>query len=238
MPRPLAPEAEAARGTDVNYKSLALYGLLASACYWSKDPNERGTSSTGQTPAQTDQTPSDQKTPASQDGQKPKDTVRDPVGTPTSKAKVFATRATYKGNFGGLVGADAKCMQAAPNAGFSGRFVAFLSTSSQSAASRITSNGPWVNTKGEELFGASASAWTGFPKVPIRYDESGQMQMPGYWTGSAQGSIAAPETCNNWSEDRAEGQTGTPSWSDKLWVTAALSTPCDFEHGLLCVELR
>ena len=151
---------------------------------------------------------------------------------------MFITRATYTGNLGGVLGADAKCRQAAQNAGLKGLFVAFLSDSTHSAASRIAGNGPWVNMKGEELFGAAASSWTGFPKTAIRYDESGNWQMTDYWTGSKQGSIPASNTCENWFSEEPEGQVGTGSWADKLWVTSALGIPCDFERALLCAEIR
>ena len=60
-----------------------------------------------------------------------------PSPTPAPK-RVFVTSTTYKGNLGGLAGADAKCQTRANAASLGGTWKAWLSDSTTSAASRLT----------------------------------------------------------------------------------------------------
>jgi hypothetical protein len=58
--------------------------------------------------------------------------------------RVFVTSTTYTGNLGGLLGADAKCQERAEAVDLPGTYMAWLSDSSASPASRFTwSPGPY-----------------------------------------------------------------------------------------------
>ena len=66
---------------------------------------------------------------------------------PTGHNIVFVTSIEYDGNLGGLGGADAACQSRAAFAGLPGTYVAWLSTPTVSAHSRIQGRG-WVRRDG------------------------------------------------------------------------------------------
>jgi|GEM_PF-2868827 len=66
--------------------------------------------------------------------------------------RVFATSQLWKGNLGGLNGADAKCQAAADNAGLGGTWKAWLSTSTVDAKDRIT-DGMYVRAREVRVWG-------------------------------------------------------------------------------------
>lgn len=205
--------------------SALLFLSLSTACYWDKDPGSVSTPN-----------PSS----GNNGGTTAQDAGKTAVSTSNSSnpAKVFVTRATYKGNLGGIVGANDKCRQAASNAKLSGMFVAFLSADTGSALSRISGKGPWVNMVGQTIFSDTPSSWSGFPASSLDYDEYGQpASPPDYWTGSAQGGTSSGLTCSGWSSTSARGTMGTGVWTDSKWISS-MDMSCNFEMSLLCVELR
>lgn len=133
---------------------------------------------------------------------------------------VTSTNPGTGGNFGGIAGADAHCAALAEAAGVTGKtWHAYLSTSSENARDRIGA-GPWVNAKGETiaesvdaLHGANnltkATALNEMGEVVNgRGDEPNRHDI---LTGSMpDGTVAAGQTCEDWSSDAAEavGMTG------------------------------
>ena len=62
--------------------------------------------------------------------------------------KLFITTGSYKGDLGGLEGADKKCMQEAGKLGFTGNYIAFLGDDSISAKERITKPSIFIKAEG------------------------------------------------------------------------------------------
>jgi trimeric autotransporter adhesin len=61
---------------------------------------------------------------------------------------VFVTSTTYRGDLGGLAGADQKCATLASAAGLTGTYQAWLSTSTTKAASRLAGARGWTRVDG------------------------------------------------------------------------------------------
>src|SRR5262249_25298259 len=129
--------------------------------------------------------------------------------------RVFVTSTTYDGNLGGLAGADAKCAARAAAAGLSGTYKAWLSSSTTSAASRLThATVPYKRTDGVTV----ANNWTdltdGALAVQISHDEFGhEVDAAGFvWTGTANdGSNLGGPPCCDWTCNLSEGVIGITS---------------------------
>jgi hypothetical protein len=118
-------------------------------------------------------------------------------------------------NLGGLEGADAPCQKLAEAAGITGKtWRAYLSTNEVNAKDRI-GKGPWFNAKGQKIADDVASLHSdanGITKQTA-LDEKGDVvngrgdkpNRHDMLTGSKPDGTAAPETCNNWTSDGAEG---------------------------------
>jgi hypothetical protein len=129
-------------------------------------------------------------------------------GTPSwvPVKRVFVTSNIYRGDLGGLLGADAKCQALADAAGLGGEFKAWLSAAGpgNSAADRLThATGPYVRVDGVQV----AANWTdlvdGLLSAPISIDEHGAPVISGtmgVWTGTnTAGRLQAPNViCNDW----------------------------------------
>lgn len=119
-------------------------------------------------------------------------------------------------NLGGLDGADAHCTSLAEAAGTTGKtWRAYLSTDTANARDRI-GTGPWHNAKGAKIADDVATLHSdanGITKetaldetgavVSGRGDEPNRHDI---LTGSmADGTVAADQTCGNWTSSGAEG---------------------------------
>ncbi|MDP3235534.1 MAG: DUF1554 domain-containing protein [Myxococcales bacterium] len=185
---------------------------------------------------------------------------------PVGAKVVFVTRTTFKGNLGGLVGADRLCEGAAGAGSLPGRFKAWLSTNEWDstrrvavyvhAADRFVSNGPWylpgVNERGRRMqVFTSRAALRSAPLIPIDRTELGTNAgiSPGgrnVFTGTqATGmslpisSFAAPQsTCSNWtsSSSGVEATIGTVYGQGGDWTARSDSGPCANDLSLYCFE--
>jgi len=121
---------------------------------------------------------------------------------------VFATSATFGGDLGGLTGADAICQSAAESAKLPGTFVAWLSTSTVDAASRLVLPGTttrargWVRTDGKPVSDTVFDLLSGAMYYPIALDESGAdlRAMNHVNTGTVAGGALDPSAtqCSDW----------------------------------------
>lgn len=95
---------------------------------------------------------------------------------------------TYKGDLGGLEGADALCQNAAAAASLEGSYVAWLSDFSNDAIDRITGDGPWYDLADQRVF-ANHAALSTSPLVAIDVDETGETLSIGgrVWTATSAG---------------------------------------------------
>jgi hypothetical protein len=155
--------------------------------------------------------------------------------------RVFVTSSSYNGNLGGLVGADAKCQQAAAAAGLGGTFRAWLSDNTTSASARLThSTLPYVLMSGVQI----ADDWTdltdGTLDNRIGVDEYGaSVGNWEVWTGThSDGSAYNGQNCSAWSDDSHTapwGAVGLAGQSSSGWTDAYLQF-CDNVVKLYCFE--
>lgn len=179
----------------------------------------------------------------------------------TIKKIIFLSSQLFKGDLGGLSGADEKCQTAAANAGFDGVFKAWLSDDTTSAKDRLLHNttGPYVRTDGDVI----AINWTdlvdGFIKTPIICDENKkcdyvspttyyvngvnyELTAPAVWTNTKRNGDANPmgiASCNNWSSTTNNvGNIGDSNSIDDKWTFNYNPNPlnCDMTARLYCVE--
>lgn len=136
--------------------------------------------------------------------------------------KVFQTSThNYNGNLGGLSGADSKCQTAANNAGLSGTYTAWLSTSSVDAKNRI-SDGFYVRTDGVTVAMDKKDLIDGTLINAISKDEYGAdgVDWP-TWTGTdAYGVKIASKHCSDWtsSSSGVNGRIGDRTAISSIWT--------------------
>ena len=168
------------------------------------------------------------------------DTAPPPSPEGPSK-RIFVTSQQFPGSFGGQTQADLNCANAAADGGKPGVWVAWLSTSTSSALSRISDGGVWYQ---ESLDGGLLRTFNNrwnlatAPLVTLRYDERGQRQIAtGFWTGTLPGGTASTRTCQNWTSALATetGMQGTGGSASSSWTQYG-DTFCDHQLSLLCIE--
>lgn len=138
---------------------------------------------------------------------------------------------------GGLAAGDARCMEAA-QAAFPGRtFVAWLSTSATSAASRLAGGGPWY--VGNTLLGGLAQLTTGTLKTPLHQGPTGVASPAplGVWTGTMGDGTFSLSSCTDWTSvaSGVAGEIGTGGGGSDTW-TYATQRSCDSAYHLYCFE--
>ncbi len=115
---------------------------------------------------------------------------------------VFVTSSTHTGNLGGLSGADAICAARAAEARIPGTFVAYVSTTGNDAASRLSGSRGWRRFDGQPVTDSIAQLTTGRQWYPIAQDETGADRRIGsaaeVWTGTASDGTATSNVCEGW----------------------------------------
>lgn len=86
---------------------------------------------------------------------------------------MFVTAEVHAGDLGGLAGADAICDAAALAAGLPGTYVAWLSTATVAAASRLAGARGWIRTDGEVVVDRPTELTSQGPRVPMSFTEDG-----------------------------------------------------------------
>lgn len=181
--------------------------------------------------------------------------------TPTATAtpdfnRVFVTSTKQNGALGGLVGADSICAQRAAAANLPGAYVAWLSTSSQSAASRLAAAQGFVRTDGKPFANTVADIINNKIFNPLRFDESGVDLSAGVptnsgdltvWTGTEKDGTASPSlSCSDWTSNATNnsncmtpgecGTSGRVSGGPASW-TARTSAQCSTARRLYCFQI-
>lgn len=157
---------------------------------------------------------------------------------------VFTTSTRHSGNLGGLTGADAICQQRAGEAGLSGTFLAWLSTATESPATRFTQNpGRYVRADGVPVAADWAALTSGVLLANIDRSETGQFINSDReaWTNTTEnGTPYATEPnlfCVEWGVGLSSvlGRVGEIDQVDDDWTTSH-DDPCDDEWRLYCFQ--
>jgi hypothetical protein len=183
----------------------------------------------------------------------------DPTSSQTSwtqtpgcfKIVFTALNEAHTGNLGGVAGADALCMKQAAEAGFSGTFRAFLSSSTQDAKNLVTGTAatsvPVITANGVQLF----AAWNKmfnllFPAwfVPIYTFDGTKVGNTNWdggngWTGTLKsGLLNAGKTCDDWTSNSATAVGCVADIESGLWPTDwSGGMSCDSSVAVMCVQV-
>lgn len=148
---------------------------------------------------------------------------------------VFVTsQAVIPGQLGGIAGADAACDQDARMAGLPGTYVAWLSTSTTSAASRLGTARGWVRTDGLPFADQVADIVAGRIWYPPRKDEL-QQEFKGIAVTATQpnGTLEGNGSCQDYTDTSGSVRVGNPSSGTDQW-TDELTTSCGGQLYLYC----
>ena len=148
---------------------------------------------------------------------------------------VFVTSATYKGqNIGGVTAADAICQSHADAAGLDGTFLAWLSDSTSSPATRFDRLGAYYRVDGVRIADDWDDLTDGGLDARFSLDENGEEVSDFVWTGTKVDGTAGAH-CDDWTDgDKSAtvGRTTTPSsdWSSQITVR------CTQSFAIYCIE--
>lgn len=157
---------------------------------------------------------------------------------------MFTTSVRYTGLLGGLLGADALCQQRASAAGLSGVYMAWLSTATDSPATRFAQNpGRYVRADGVPVAADWAELVSGVLLTNLDRTETGQFIANDReaWTNTAaDGTPYATDrlvTCAGWNASSSEfsSRVGETDQVDEDW-TSSHDDPCDNEWRLYCFQ--
>ncbi|MEM6292845.1 MAG: hypothetical protein AAGA54_16340 [Myxococcota bacterium] len=154
--------------------------------------------------------------------------------TPTEYNVVFVTSSSIPADFGGLEQADEICRQHARDAGLEGTFVAWLSTSTTDALSRLQGARGWVRTDGRP-FADQADDVVFDNFYPPALNEYGEFVDADVrpWTGTRFTGLRHEDTCDDWTSQTARTMRGTPFAGIGQWIVGPLGT-CSGSAPLYC----
>jgi hypothetical protein len=157
---------------------------------------------------------------------------------------VFMTSATRTGNLGGLDGADSLCQSLAEAANLPGAYLAWLSDSTGSPATRFTrATVPYIRVDGEVI----AQDWDDLTDgsnlnraINLTEEGMGGAISPNQvWTSTGDDGQQQvnPDNCNGWTNDTTafDGDFGLKSSISPSW-TGSGTQACDQESRLYCFQ--
>jgi hypothetical protein len=159
--------------------------------------------------------------------------------------RVFATSSLQFGNFGGLEGGDFICNVRAADAGLPGTYMAWLSNTTSSPASRFRtkSTGPYLRTDDLPVAWNWAALTSGVLLVDIDRDETGTYVSKNReaWTNTdVDGTPVNTDpllVCNDWrsGSNGLSGRVGDTDAVDDDW-TNSHADPCNSPWRLYCFQ--
>jgi hypothetical protein len=162
-----------------------------------------------------------------------------------AKRLVFLTSERFNGSLGGIAGADNRCNRLAADAGIDGSFVAWLSSETTGAASRIQNpEREIVLRNGTTVAASLADLGTGGPRRPIVIDEKNQPVAAAacggdrVWTNAlGDGGVGIPErNCDEWSNVIATGFAGEVGGLGQAWTAGCPDQACGENARLYCFQ--
>ncbi len=159
---------------------------------------------------------------------------------------VFVTKASFKGNLGGLTGADAKCQAEADDPASavpSGTYLAWLSDGTDSPETRFTkSSRPYMLPGGAKIAEDFTDLTSGSILHVLDIDPAGEsLGLPSYWTGTNPDGTTAQFflTCDGWTADPVAnfiGMAGTSRRGSSLWSSGDPASACSQPHNVVCFQ--
>ncbi len=156
---------------------------------------------------------------------------------------IFITSSTFKGNLGGLAGADAKCQAEADGPATivpSGTYLAWLSDGTDSPDTRFTKSAhPYVLPDGTKIAEDFTDLTDGSILQKINIDSTGKaLGMQLFWTGTKSDGTTSQYflTCAGWTSPAGAGERGrvgstvktSTLWSaqSRYWCSRSLRLAC------------
>jgi hypothetical protein len=159
---------------------------------------------------------------------------------------IFVTSASFKGNLGGLTGADAKCQAEADGPASivpSGTYLAWLSDGTDSPDTRFTKTAhPYMLPDGTKIAEDFFDLTDGSIPHALDVDPTGKpLGLTYYWTGTnADGTTAQTlATCDGWTADPVinfRGMAGSIVRGPTLWSSGYASMSCSVRYKLACFQ--
>ena len=174
--------------------------------------------------------------------------IAGPAYADHNEKTVFVTSAKFKGNLGGLTGADDKCQAEADGPASivpSGTYLAWLSDGFDSPDIRFTkSSHPYMLPDGTKIAEDFADLTDGSILHRINIDPTGRrLGWQIFWTGTkADGKTAGYHlTCDGWTTDVNDfyGMAGRSNYTSHLWSTfvgRAAWGHCGNTNRLVCFQ--
>lgn len=162
--------------------------------------------------------------------------------------RVFVTSALYKGNFGGLAGADAKCQERAVAAKIPGTYKAWLSTAASSPSNRFAkATIPYRLVDGTLIANSYTDLTDGTIANPINKTETGgaptevMFCYPDFirpWSSTAaDGTFSAPSgNCTDWTVLTGAAHWGSGVQTTSSWSQSCSGGICSFDAPLYCFQ--
>ena len=155
-------------------------------------------------------------------------------------SKVFTTSTTYLGNFGGQGKADNICQKKAQAAGLTGKYKAWLSTTSSPAKDRIP-DAKYVKATDTSITIANNKndLLDGTINTPLEYDEYGnKITDEGVWTGTGMRGNYKSGSCMNWTNGTSNvyGRSGLANKTQTNW-TDTVNAQCNSKQHLYCFQV-
>lgn len=119
----------------------------------------------------------------------------------------FLSEGAVRGNEG-RDAMDALCQSEARAAALTGDFIAFVSTTSEPAVSRLAAGEPWVRPDGVIVADSPSTLRTGRITAAISITLAGRRYADRVWTGSARPDEVPTASCADWSTTAGSGRFG------------------------------
>lgn len=157
---------------------------------------------------------------------------------------VFVTGEGFKGDLGGLGGADAKCQFAAQAAQLPGTYTAWLSSGDgMPSTTMLHSQGVYKRVDGVILARGWSDFTDGLIDATISVTELGETLEAGVWTNTEASGVTANGSadCDGWTKQDFEtkGRWGASVSIEQAWSNhpneLVNPTGCDANHSLYCV---
>lgn len=165
--------------------------------------------------------------------------------------RIFVTTTTMTGSLGGsgLTSAIQTCnSEGRSEFGANTNWVPLVSTSTSDAASRVTMDGTFYNTRlsvhgnytnGPQIVATSlAQLWSGALTNSPDFHKDGSSAMASIWSGSTAAGTYSGDNCSDWT-DGTPGSNGTLGISESntpTWISLAMPTLCSMQNAIYCVE--
>jgi hypothetical protein len=172
--------------------------------------------------------------------------IAGPVFADHNQKTVFVTSAKFKGNLGGLTGADDKCQAEADGPASivpSGTYLAWLSDGFDSPDTRFTkSSHPYTLPDGTKIAEDFTDLTDGSILHKINSDPTGKrLGLQEFWTGTLADGTTAQQvvTCSRWKADLLSdggGIHGRTNQTGSLWSTMHSDHDCSRSARLLCFQ--